>query len=521
MTKRIHELTIDEKIGQLIMFGFHSTALDEHARRLIQDHRVGNVILFARNAADPEQIFQLNQSLQELAAAELGVPLFISIDQEGGMVTRIKHGATFFPGAMTTTASGDPDNAHQIGLDMGRELHALGINMNLAPVLDTNNNPHNPVIGVRSYSDDPDVVGTYGSAFVRGLQQHVLATAKHFPGHGDTHVDSHLALPTIDADRNRLETLELIPFKQAIEAGLKVVMSSHINFPAINEEGRPCTLSHNCLTGLLRNELKFDGLIITDCMQMKAIQHHYTTPEGALMAIQAGADLVCISHDSDLQIAAVKRIRAAVDSGELTMETLNDRVARVLAYKSRLLPNRPVYEDVRPIIDNTDTRSRMQAIVDAAVTLVRGTSFKKRGKVLVIASSPLATTIADEDDGTIDILAAVKAELPEFWTMRIPVRPESADIVKVLDAASDYDQVICCTYNANIHTTQLDLVNALHQQAVELHVMTMRNPYDTFFAPQLKNVTCFYEYTPNSIRSLIKYLKGELQPQGTLPVHDG
>ena len=520
MNKRIEELTIDEKIGQLIMFGFHSTTLDEHARSLIRDHRVGNVILFARNAADPEQIFQLNQSLQELAEAELGVPLFISIDQEGGMVTRIKHGATFFPGAMTTTASGDPASAHQIGLHMGRELHALGINMNLAPVLDTNNNPHNPVIGVRSYSDDPNVVGTYGSAFVTGLQEHVLATAKHFPGHGDTHVDSHLALPTIDADKARLETLELIPFKQAIAAGLKVVMSSHINFSAINENGLPCTLSHNCLTNLLRQELKFDGLIITDCMQMKAIQHHYTTPEGALMAIQAGADLVCISHDSDLQIAAVRRIRAAVDSGELPMDVLDDRVARVLAFKSKLLPVPSAYEDVRPIIADLATKSYVQSIVDNAVTLVRGTPFAQQGKVLVIASSPLATTIADEDDGTIDILAAVNGRLPEFTTHRIPVRPEPADIETVLELASTFDQVVCCTYNANIHTTQLDLVKALQRQVSRLHVMTMRNPYDTLFAPELKNVTCFYEYTPNSIRSLIKYLSGELKPQGRLPVHD-
>ncbi len=208
----INKMTLEEKIGQLFMFGFDALEINDHALKLIKEYKVGNVILFARNVKSPEQVFKLNQNLQKLAFEEIGIPLFISIDQEGGMVTRLHTGATFFPGAMTTAATGDSNNAYLIGKYMGRELISLGINMNYAPVLDVNNNPKNPVIGVRSYSDNPETVAQFGSAFIQGLQENVIATGKHFPGHGDTHVDSHLALPMVPYDMDRLNKIELVPW---------------------------------------------------------------------------------------------------------------------------------------------------------------------------------------------------------------------------------------------------------------------------------------------------------------------
>lgn len=516
----VNSLSIDEKIGQLIMFGFDALEVNNHAIKLIRDYKVGNVILFARNVKTPEQVFKLNQNLQKLAFDNIGIPLFISIDQEGGMVTRIKNGATFFPGAMTLAASNNINNAYLTGQYMGIELKSLGINFNLAPVLDTNNNPKNPVIGVRSYSDNPKTVSDFGNAFIKGLQESVIATGKHFPGHGDTNVDSHLALPTIEYGVDRLEKIELYPFKQAIKSGLKAIMSAHINFPAFTENGLPTTLSKKCLTGLLRDKLGFEGIIVTDCMQMKAIQHNYTTKEGTLMAINAGANLVCISHAEELQVASVKRLKEAVATGELTEDTINDRVSRLLKFKEELgdvhLTN--TYESVSSLVENKNTKEFVLNVVKSAATLVKGKPFIKKDIPLILAVSPMATTIADEKDGSHDIINRVRLDLPDFDTARLNVKTTEMEIEEALKQAKNHKQVIICTYNANIYTSQIDLVKLLAKEDLELHVIAMRNPYDLHYAKEIENLVCFYEYTPNSISALVDYLKGDLTLKGKLPI---
>lgn len=521
MNKTIADLTLDEKIGQLVMVGFDALDVNEHVIELIQEYRIGNIILFARNVQTPEQLFTLNKHLQQLAMMELGIPLFISIDQEGGMVTRIKKGSTFFPGAMTIAATNDANNAYYVGKYMGQELKLLGINMNLAPTLDVNNNPYNPVIGVRSYSDDPKMVSLYGNKFIKGMQEFVIATAKHFPGHGDTKVDSHLALPTIEVDQERFESVELLPFKDAIKQGVKAIMSSHIYFPLINEEERPTTLSKNSLTGLLRNTLQFEGLIVTDCMEMKAIQHKYTTPIGAKMAIEAGANIVCISHTKDLQIASIQAIKEAVLAGEIGLDIIDERVNRVLRYKQDLeqVKEYVSFEDVKHVVICEPTKIYAERVVEQAITLVKGVGIQDTKNTLLIASSPLATTIADEDDGENDIISAVQKDFPEMKTLRVSIRPTMEEIKTVVQHAQSYDQVIYCSYNANINTTQIDMMNALQQESKKLFVFTMRNPYDTFFSSTIENVICFYEYTPNSIQALLKYLHGCRHLQGRSPVH--
>src|SRR5690554_5101834 len=300
----INKLTTQEKIGQLIVAGFHGTTVGPEIENLIREYKVGNILLFSRNIESAAQLFKLNQDLQKIAMETFGIPLYITIDQEGGMVTRIFEDGTFFPGAMTIAATNSVDYAYKIGDLMGKELIDLGINMNLAPVLDVNNNPKNPVIGVRSYSDNAEVVADFGTAYVKGLQETILATAKHFPGHGDTNVDSHLALPKVDYPIERLESIELVPFKRAIKEGIHAIMSSHIDFPAFTENGLPTTLSEKCLTTFLREDLGFEGLIVTDGMEMKAVQDHYGTVEACLMAVQAGANQVCICHTEALQFKA-------------------------------------------------------------------------------------------------------------------------------------------------------------------------------------------------------------------------
>lgn len=512
----VNKLSVDELIGQLIVFGFDALEINEHAIEMIKKHKAGNVILFARNVESPSQLYKLNQNLQKLALAELGIPLLITIDQEGGMVTRIKNGSTYFPGAMTVSASNSVEHSLEVGQLMGKELLDLGINMNLAPSLDVNNNPYNPVIGVRSYSDNPSRVAEYGSAFIQGLQESVIATAKHFPGHGDTKVDSHLALPTIDYDKERLNSVELYPFKEAIKNGVKAIMSSHINFPAYTEEGRPSTLSKSCLTGLLREELGFEGLIITDCMQMKAIQHTYGTKVGTYMAIDAGANLVCISHSIDLQTESINYLKEMIETSQLSIDLVKERVDRILKYKEDLDVNlSKSFDSVMDLVINDKTKNKALEITRKAVTQVKGKPFLLEGKTLLIASEPISTTIADENDGSYSIIKAVKKEMA-IDTFRVSVRLTDSEIEDIIRIKDQYDKIVFCSYNANIYKKQIELIDKLNSD--KLTVCMMRNPYDLVFANNIENLVAFYEYTPNSVLALVSYLKGELTPIGVIPV---
>lgn len=514
----MNKLSLEEKIGQMIVFGFDALELNDHAIDLITKYKVGNVILFARNVKTPEQVFKLNHDLQKLALKTLGVPLLITIDQEGGMVTRIKSGGTFFPGAMTISASDQIENSYLSGRLMGKELKALGINMNLAPTLDVNNNPFNPVIGVRSYSDNPNRVAEYGLEFIKGLQESVIATAKHFPGHGDTKVDSHLALPEIDKSLDELMEMEIIPFKHAVENGLEAVMTTHINFPQITKEGRPATLSKIALTGLLREKLGFEGLIITDCMQMKAIQKHYTTPLGTLMAINAGANLICISHSYELQTESVKRLKQAYEENELTLETINDRVSKILEYKEKYasFKETETFEDIKETVLSKANKEFAYSVVKDAFTKVVGDDISLDKKTLLIASNPISTTIADEDDGSVSIIQKIKQEQLNIDTLEVSIKLEE-DMESIIKKATLYEQVIFCSYNANIYQNQLELEKRLNQ-VVDLQVVMMRNPYDTFFNKDLKHVFAMYEYTPNSVNVLVEYLKGQIIPKGKMVV---
>ena len=332
--KTVNEMTLKEKLGQLIIAGFHGYEYNDHLKTLIEEYKVGNIILFSRNIKDLDQLATLNKKIFAEVEKHTGNIPFITIDQEGGMVTRIMNGATFCPGNMTLTATNNSDNAYQIGKIMGDELTHLGINMNLAPSLDVNNNPDNPVIGVRSYSDNPKVVSEYGNKYIKGLQEKgVIATAKHFPGHGDTNVDSHLGLPMITHTLKELEKVELVPFKSAIKNGVNAIMSAHIVFSEIDKSGLPGTLSSVILNDLLRGKLNFKGLIVSDCMQMNAIESQYTTERGTLMGIKAGLDIACISHDLEKQVGALKLLEEAVKKGELSEELIDDKVEIILEYK--------------------------------------------------------------------------------------------------------------------------------------------------------------------------------------------
>jgi beta-N-acetylhexosaminidase len=524
--KQFEEMTLREKIGQMIMVGFDGYEINDHIITAVKKGKIGNVIIFARNFKSVEQLYKLNKDLYKLVKETAGLIPLVSVDQEGGMVTRITDGATFLPGNMTIGATKNLKYAHEVGKIAGSELSALGINMNLGPVLDINNNPRNPVIGVRSYSDDPVLVYNLGIEYIKGLQSSgIIATAKHFPGHGDATADSHYSKTIIDHSVDRLNSMELVPFKAAIHNGIKAIMSAHVLFPAYEPSDLPATLSKNVLTSLLKDKLKFSGLVVTDCMEMKAIDTYYGIEKASVLAVLAGADLICISHTLEKQLSAVDAIEKAVLDGTIPLELIDASVQKIIeakvdvyqkSYKRFIYGN---FENAKNVVLNEESKQFAQRVVDESFTLSRGKRFEASDKVLVIAPEPFATTIADESVKTRSLLQEIKNKIPQFDTLKMNTTPTSSEIDDLVKKAKKYDKVVICTYNANIYQKQIGLVYKLIKSESEIHVISMRNPYDTLFCPEIKNYACVYEYTPASVATVIKYLKEELDPVGQIPVN--
>lgn len=342
----IESLSLPEKIGQMLCLGFTDNEpcdgflnVNEQARRIVTELHAGTVILFARNVqrsgepTDPAGVKAMLDELQSLAR----VPLFVAVDQEGGRVARFGAPFTAFPSAQVIGGIGDTELAMKAARILGAELLAVGVNFNFAPIADINSNSLNPVIGDRSFGSDAGLVGDMVIAQTNGYREAgVLACAKHFPGHGDTDLDSHFALPTIRHDREIIEKRELVPFAAAVRDAIPALMTAHILFPALDASGVPATLSRPILTDLLRGELGFDGLIVTDCLQMKAVADGWGTPRAAVMAAQAGADILLVCHDGETQAATFDALLTAVQSGELSEARIDESVARIFAAKSGL-----------------------------------------------------------------------------------------------------------------------------------------------------------------------------------------
>ncbi|HWI66410.1 MAG TPA: beta-N-acetylhexosaminidase, partial [Symbiobacteriaceae bacterium] len=334
----VQAMSLEEKAAQMIFLGFKETELPERVAAFIEKNGLGGIILFTRNVKSPEQTLALTTAAQKAAKrSRQGMPLAISIDQEGGTVTRMgeEAGYTHFPGNMALGAADDPTLTYRAARTMAAEMRAVGINWNLAPVLDVNNNAMNPVIGVRSYGAAPELVGRHGSAAVKGYQDgYVAACGKHFPGHGDTAVDSHLALPVIPHDRARLEAVEFAPFREAIKAGLDSMMTAHVFFPALEPTpGLPATLSKNVMTGLLREEMGFDGVISTDCLEMKAIADNFTPEQTVQLCVEAGVDALLVSHTWNLQMAMYEALLKLVREGKISEERVAESAVRIVRMK--------------------------------------------------------------------------------------------------------------------------------------------------------------------------------------------
>lgn len=360
--EKIAEMTIDEKIGQMVIVGLKGTSMQARALKMIESYHIGGFILYKDNILDANQTMAL---LNQLKAANHSnaAPLWLSIDQEGGKVSRMPADFIKLPNAQKVGMVNHTSYTHQIGLALAAEVHSLGFNMDFAPVLDINSNPDNPVIGDRSFGDDPQTVIRHGIVTMKAIQsKQVAAVVKHFPGHGDTSVDSHLELPVVHKSLKELQSFELPPFQEAIKQDTDAVMIAHLLIPQVDKQN-PASLSRKIITNLLRETLKFDGVVITDDMTMGGITKYYDIGEAAIKSVQAGSDILLVGHDYDKQVTVLQALKNSTANGILTEETLDRSVYRILRLKAKYnLKDDPVTN-----IDVDTVNRQIEAALEASL----------------------------------------------------------------------------------------------------------------------------------------------------------
>jgi len=526
-------LDLRRKIGQLMVFGFKGITASDEIKDLIRDYHVGGIILFGRNIGTPKEILELTTELQQEAKnSGHELPLLICTDQENGVVRRLGDGTTVFPGAMLLGATKNPDYAYHIGVATGKELKALGINWNLAPVLDVNNNPLNPVIGVRSYGESANHVSDFGKAAMKGLQDAgIITTLKHFPGHGDTELDSHLDLPVIAHDMKRLQEIELKPFVECINEGADTVMSAHVYFPTIEKNpGVPATLSRAVITGLLREQLSFDGVVTTDCLEMNAISKTIGTAQGAVQAIKAGVDLIMISHLHNLQKDAFEEIVKAVESGEIEEKLIDEALARVTKLKQKYLSWSETgimrsNDGVPKVVGSKEHQQQALEVFRQGITIVKNNegilplSKAPNHRVFVIYPENSAIKLVEDLRYSYYALGELIKEIhPAADTLLTPNPVSDEQIFEIIEQAADYDTVVVGTLTALPGSQQVKLIEGLYNKGKKIVVIAMRSPYDLRFLPDIQGYIATYEFTYPALQMAVKALYGEEEVKGELPV---
>ena len=555
----LSKLTLDEKIGQMFLadanaiFMNRDSAVYRQLEHHIRDNKVGGIILFRSDVWATAMLTNRFQALSKL-------PLLISADLEMGMGMRLND-TPWWPPNMAVGATGDAKYARLQGEITAREARAIGINWLYAPVADVNNNPANPVINVRSYGEDPQAVARFVSAFVEGAQAAgTMACVKHFPGHGDTATDSHIGLPVVDVSRERLDRLELVPFRAAINARVGSIMSAHISLPQIETEAaapvralsageranaeftsqteanaprvtKPATLSATVLTGILRGDLKFGGLIVSDAMNMAGVSARYDAARAAIEAIKAGIDVIEKSPDID---AAIRGVKEAVERGEITAARINASVEKILRAKAalglnehRLVSPDNVDREVDPASHNTIA----QEIAERSITLVRD-----EPRLIPLNLKPdlrvLNITLADDDAAftTQPFLTELRRRIANVSNVTIEPRSSEAEIKRLLDRLEkepgSFDFIILSSLararsgkgTVSLPATGQRLAEELTRRNLPLVVISFGNPYLLAALPAAKTYIAAYSPFPFSQRAAARALLGETDVTGRLPV---
>ncbi len=498
-------------VGRLLLLAFPGP--NAPLERLAE-FEPGGFLLYSGNIPSSESLRDLTGTLQNAAK----YPLLFGIDQEGGPFNSYRsEDAVLFPGQMALAATLDPALAERVGEATGLELASLGVNLVFGPVADVNSNPDNPIIGIRSFGAEPETVAAFALAYARGLEAGgVAAVAKHFPGHGDTSLDSHLDLPTVGAELARLEALELVPFKALIEAGIPGVMSAHVVFPALDEEV-PATLSSPVLSGLLRENLGFSGLVVTDFMDMAAIAKNYGAGEAAVRSVLAGADLVLLGPDLERQREVYAALQEALRSGRLSEARVREAVARSEAV-ARRYPSNPQAQSAGA--QATQARLALEVAERAATLLWNDDVLPLASNANVLVVSPKLTAY-----GPAPTLGEALAELhPETQSVTLSDPPTEAEIGEAVAATGEAEVIVLGSYHwqGAFAETLAGLEAQLAATGKPLVVVALGNPDDLRFLPQRPDAyLAVYGFRTANVMAAARVLTGQVAPGGKLPVPAG
>lgn len=473
----------------------------------------GGVIFFPKNLKNSAQTKRLVGALQKISRDHTNLPLLTGIDQEGGMTAPLSFSEALSPGNMAIAATGNEKYARESSLATALELSGLGFNIDFAPVVDVNNNPENPVIGVRSYGDDPERVASYSEEAILGYREgKICACAKHFPGHGDTMMDSHLLLPTVRHGRERLFEVELLPFRRAVSAGVESIMTAHIIFTALDSE-RPATLSPAVIGNLLRKDMGFTGLVITDSMAMKAIADHYGQGEAAVQSILAGADIVLGCGPHEKQIEIMEAITSALRDGRIPMERADESLERIFSLKGKLSsagfsnqPSETFY----------GSRALMQRIAEESITLLRNTD-----RLLPLGTDIKLGVLAPRHPGggLEPLLHGIRKRLPGAVVLEADFERNDSGFDSIRESFSDCSRILALTTSrGGISSFQEAAINALAAPEKVLIIAALHNPYHLLLFPRAGALLATYGYTESSQTALVKALFGESDTPGRLPV---
>lgn len=537
----LRELSLEQKVGQLFVADVWGQSADEihpgnqekfgvdTPAEVVQRYQVGGVIYFNHGGTDnidnPQQVAHLSNGLQR-AAMDTGshLPLIISVDQEGGRVTRIADQATEYPSAMAVGAGRSAEDARTAAAINGSELRAMGIAQNFAPVADVNSNPLNPVIGSRSFSADPELASELVAAQVDGFQNSgsrtttVSTSAKHFPGHGDASTDSHTGLPVIDRSEQEWRAVDLPPFQAAVEAGADSIMTAHITVPSLDPSGDPATLSRPIITGLLREELGYNGVVVTDSLQMQGVREMYSDAEIPVRAIEAGVDQMLMPPDLDVAIDGVLQ---AVRSGRLSEQRIDESVLRILELKwKRGILTKPLVHEgaVHRLVGTEENRAAVQRITDRTTTVLRNDD-----AVLPVTSNPGNVLVTGWNRPGYPgypaepVNALAEAIGPSATALSTGSGPDEAAIEDAVRAAGESDLVVVLTNNLRGSNAQRTLLDELLATGKPVVAVAVQEPYDPGYVDAPTWITT-YDWRTVSMSALAKVIFGEASPQGKLPV---
>ncbi|MEM3985527.1 MAG: beta-N-acetylhexosaminidase [Candidatus Methanomethylicia archaeon] len=509
-------MDLDLLAGQMIMMGFDGLELNSEIMDALKRIKPCGLVFFRRNMANWNQVKKLIRDLQNYASSIGLPPLIIALDHEGGPVFRMASRLTPLPSAMALGASNDPSMVDCIARIAGQELKALGFNLNFAPVADLNTNPRNPVIGIRSFGDDPFKVANMVSRYVSSLQSTgVMATAKHFPGHGDTSVDSHLDLPIVDIDLNVLLNRELIPFKAAIDAGVSCIMTSHVCFPRVDSSNLPATFSKYLLRDVLRGMLGFNGVIISDALEMKAISSRFDVDDVALYGLNAGLNILLRGGDLNYIFDLKDSILKLVKSGEVDPKLLYDSYIRIEALRNKINSySSPIEVSIKNLRKN---RMLSMDVSLSSITLLKSDLFrplKGYNSIAILIPKMLQRFLSNFSSEVVNLFVGEFGSYID--TLVISFYDEDVNFDDLMDIVYNVDGVVFFTYNAIFHRFQLDLYEKIKDRV--LMVVAAGSPYDAELIDGDKPIALTYGLNPIVLSALVDVLCGVCEAHGIPPV---